>query len=494
MTMRILIVDDKLAAGKELRRYSQPGKAKRSAARGARFAKVSVSVSKSAAKSKRGAKHAPPCATIDLADQPEQAAIILDALGIALLNRGCQDGAKLIELARKTRLATVGEDHPSTAASNLSYARVLRERGEYVEAGTVADQALRINRKVFGEQSLPVAISLNEIGIVQLRQAQFAQAEASANAGLSILQKLGLTQTDPNTTRLLDARGRAETAQGNLKAASETYDRALQLDEAQLGTRNHPKYATHLANAGLTKAALGLRKEAMSAFRKTIDVYENSLKLEAHPNLIDAYANLGAVLRMPGATKAELAEAGECLAKVLEMSIAVRGSNHSLVGNDYANYARWQYATSQPKAAVAGFRKALAIYADNVDREELPADHWFVAEALTWKGRVLVEAFPGDRAANEEAEKALHQAIDLWSTNVFAGATGSGIARACLGRAIYTLRKGDPQACEHLCAGYAAISTTFPDKAFIERVADWAREQKCNCAPADCVDTRKTSR
>ena len=488
--MRILIVDEKIAGGKELRRYAPAGKSKRSSAKGARFAQVAVSVASPPAK-KRTAKRSPSHSTIDLSDQPELAAIILDALGIALLNRGYKDGAKLVELARKTRLATVGPDHPSTAASNVSYARVLRERGEYVEAGNIAGEALRVNRAVFGDQSLPVAISLNELAVVQLRQSEFTQAEESTESGLGILEQLGLSNTDPNTTRLLDARGRAETAQGKLEEASATFASALALDEAQLGTRNHPKYATHLANAGLTKAALGQRKEAKNAFRATIAVYEKTLGLESHPNLIDSYANLGAILRMPGASQSELEESGLCLRKALEMSTKLRGSGHSLVGNDHANYARWLYATAQPKAAVASLRKALDIYDDNVNRKELPANHWFIAEALTWKGRVLVEAFPGDPKANKEAEEALRRAIDLWSDNVFAGAQGAGIARACLGRAIYALRGGDdPDACNELCAGYAAIATTFPDKSFVKRVAGWIKQQGCNCESSDCAGAK----
>ena len=94
---------------------------------------------------------------------------------------------------------------------------------------------------------------------------------------------------------------------------------------------------------------------------------------------------------------------------------------------------------------------------------------------------MLVESFTGNEAANTEAEKALRRAIELWSDNVFAGAQGAGIARACLGRAIFELRGNDPQSCKELCAGYAAIATTFPDKSFVKRVAGWIEQQGCNC-------------
>ena len=486
MPMRILIADDDIASAKDLRRFfPATKKSKASSVRGARHVEASVSMTdpRKRSKVKRGKKSE--CQTLDLADQPELAAVIYDALGVALLNRGCEDGAKLIERARKIRLATVGENHPATAASNNSYARVLRERGDYLGAFTAANDALHVNRKVYGDTSLPVAISLNELSIVQLRQSEFDTAMKSAQEGLDILEKAGLADSDPNTTRLLDARGRAETAQGKLKEANATFAKALALDEKQLGTRNHPKYATHLANAGLAKVAGGARAEAINAFRKAVDVYENVLGLASHPNLIDAYANLGAILRMPGASGAELKEAGSYLEKALDLSTKTRGANHSLVGNDHANYGRWLYATQQPKAAVARFEKALGIYEGNVKRSALPPNHWFIAEALTWKGRVLVEAFAASRAALENAETTLRRALEIWSTNVYAGETGIGIVRACLGRAIHLLRADDPEACEQLCAGMAAIGSTYPDPAFVKRVAGWSKEQGCDCAPPE---------
>src|SRR5262249_17316025 len=69
----------------------------------------------------------PPGAPLDLQDQPEQLAATLDALGLALLNRGClAEGRRLIELAYQIRLRHFGKDHPATAASRMSRARAMR--------------------------------------------------------------------------------------------------------------------------------------------------------------------------------------------------------------------------------------------------------------------------------------------------------------------------------------------------------------------------------
>src|SRR5262245_51841239 len=77
----------------------------------------------------------PPCPPCSLHDQPELLATVLDAIGMALLNRGCiEAGSKFVIAARDIRLAHFGKSHPFTAASYNSYARVLRIRDELIEA------------------------------------------------------------------------------------------------------------------------------------------------------------------------------------------------------------------------------------------------------------------------------------------------------------------------------------------------------------------------
>src|SRR5918999_1033486 len=310
--MRILIADDSMVTAKALRplleRISKRGLAKAIAKGAPAAGKLVVSCAPRKLR-KRAAECA--CSGLDLGDQPEHAATILDALGIALLNGGClEEGSALVELALKIRRQFFGDEHPATASSLDSLARVERERGKYDEAETAARAALRINRAVYGENGLPVAISLRELGFVQVHQGRFAGADESAKEGLRIIDALGLTQTDPNTTRLMDVRGRAEHGLGRLPDAVTTYDALLKIDLKQLRTKNHPKYATHLANFALVKESLRQRRDAERAYRNAIELYGKTLNRPCHPNLIDALANLGSLLRTPPATAAQLKEAG----------------------------------------------------------------------------------------------------------------------------------------------------------------------------------------
>ena len=129
---------------------------------------------------------------------------------MALLNRGCiEAGSKFVIAAREIRLAHFGKNHPFTAASYNSYSRVLRIRDELIEAEKEVGKAIVINRKVYGSSGLPLAANFNELGAVRLYQGDFRGALKAAERGLAILKKCGVYNEDPNTSRLLDVKGRA---------------------------------------------------------------------------------------------------------------------------------------------------------------------------------------------------------------------------------------------------------------------------------------------
>jgi tetratricopeptide (TPR) repeat protein len=487
--MRILIADDELAKSPQLRSLfgaGAKGRNKQRATAGTpEIGRVIVARSQpkqrgKAVKGRAGAGQQQNVC-IDLGDQPEQAAALFDALGIGLLNRGMlEEGSVLIELALRIRRKFFGNDHPATALSLNSLSRVQRERGEYAAATDTANDALRINRRVFGDRGYPVVASLLELALAQLLQGLFKEALGLAETGVGILRDLGLLDSDPNTTRLMDVIGRAQCALNQLVAAADTYKTLLDLDRKQLGTRQHPKYATHLANFGLVLEAQKKRKAAAKTYLNAIDLYENTLNRDRHPNLIDTYANLGSLLRTP---PADLKASGRYLEKALELGISVRGDSHLLVGNDHANLARWHYDSGSPDNARKGFGRALDIYSQNVSKRALPPDHFFIAEALTWQGRIAVER--NTPAGGKEAEPLLRRAIEIWPAQLGAGSVGEAMATGYLGRALGLQGNQADEACRLLCEGYRALrGNPQASPAVIKQFAQWIKEQGCDCGPA----------
>ncbi|HKR33908.1 MAG TPA: tetratricopeptide repeat protein [Steroidobacteraceae bacterium] len=325
----------------------------------------------------------PPCPPCSLHDQPELLATILDAIGMALLNRGCiEAGSKFVVAALEIRLAHFGKKHPYTAASYNSNARVLRIRGELIEAEKEVGKAIVINRKVYGSSGLPLAANLNELGAARLYQGDFKGALKAAESGLAILRKRGVYNEDPNTSRLLDVKGRALEGLGKLAAAASALSQALKLDEKQVGA-DHPKYATHRANLATVQELQKNLSAAREGYEHAVRVYDTVLGRTGHPNLIDTYANLGSLLVKIG----DFATAKDHLCKALGLNEQLRGADHTLVGNDHANLGRYYFASGNKQAAADEFRKALEIYKQNVKRRRLPKNHPYIEEAQTWLKR-----------------------------------------------------------------------------------------------------------
>jgi hypothetical protein len=479
--VKILVVDDTAAQMPALRALTSPGKSKKAATvkklpAGAGQLVISCLSGKRASKAEAADECA--CGAVDLYDQPEQAAAIFDAAGVALLNRGCHaQGAKLVELALKIRRRFFGEAHPTTAASLNNYARVLRERGDYAVAEETAQTALQINRRVCSGACLPVAVSLYELSLVQLAQSRFDLALASATEGLDILNKLGLADSDPYTTRLMDAIGRAQAHLRQLADAENTFKILLERDRKQVGAR-HPKYATHLSNYASVKVAQQDFRQAESFYRQALDVYMNGLNRPCHPNLIDIYANLGALLRFRNANPKELAEAGELLQKALRLDQKIRGATHQLVANDHAKLGRWRYDSGDLKGALASFAQAVKIYDKNIGLKRLDSSHPYIAESLTWQGRLLVEG--GKAAQAAQAEPLLERALVLWPARLGADSPGQAIAAAALGHAL-ALQGKDPARARQLLQYAYPIILKFvgPQNPLTARVAQWLKDVGC---------------
>jgi tetratricopeptide (TPR) repeat protein len=401
--MRVLIADDSSTLPASLQDYFGPAPAGASMDRDAApsvetvlvaFARPPAAAAAAATRSKSpgGAEDEdgcgppeplPPCPPCNLQDQPEYLATILDAIGIALLNRGCIDaGAKFIRAALEIRLRHFGKKHPFVAASYNSNARVLRVKDELIAAEKEVNKALAINVKVYGRNGLPVAANFNELGAIQLYQGDSRGAFKSAERGLAILKKTRVYPVDPNTSRLLDVKGRALQGLGKYGPAQTALERALELDEKQVGTE-HPKYATHRANLAVVQESQEDLEAAREGYEHAVRIYEQVLGRIGHPNLIDTYANLGSVLIKTG----DLTTARTHLCRALGLNRQLRGPGHTLVGNDHANLGRLFHAEGDKERSREQFLKALAIYKENVRQRRLPRNHPYIKEAKIWLKR-----------------------------------------------------------------------------------------------------------
>lgn len=418
------------------------------------------------------------CRALDLADQPEQAAAILDALGIALLNRGChQEGGRLIELALNIRRVNFGDRHPATAASFVSHSHFLRESGELAKAEEEVLKAQRIYQDVFGRGSLPFALVLLELGLIKLQQSRFRDAQRAAQDGLGILQKLGLTETDRNSTRFMDVLARAQLSLGFVKDAEQTFKRLLTLDRKQLRTEAHPKFVTHRTNSAAVLMAQKRFAEAQDLYEKDIRFYSETLKLSCHPNLIDAHTLLSSAQRRVG--DKQLQPAVESAKKALELNKKVRGEQHLRVGNSYVHLGIAEYDVSDTASALQCFSSAIVIYEQAVRDRRIDKDHLHFAEVFTWNGRILVEGSnPGSGLGSLKQAKAfLERALQIWPARLGPKSPGQGIALACLGRALFLENNNSTRARSLLDDAVEILLPVLgPDHSFFIRLEKWRAE------------------
>jgi len=373
------------------------------------------------------------CGPLDLDDQPEPLSAALDSIGIALLHRGCPtEAAPFIERALELRRRLFGDDHPTTAISWVSRARLHRLSGSLADAEADAQRGLAIHSRVYGGDGYPIVADLVELGAIQLHRGAFTAAEQSARHGLAILERLRLEQRDPDATRLKDILGHVLQTRGDYQKATSIYNEILASDRNQVG-EHHFKFATHLASFATVKLGQNNLKGAADDLTMAIDILRKDVHRPRHPNLIDMLTVLGSVQLRQGSRD----KARATLNEALELNKQVRGPESAFVGTTYVRLGRVEHDARNFSAADRNFDLAL-----NVFSKVLPSTHQFIAEAKTWKARALIES-PAladrqrpDRETLATVKRLLSEALEIWEIEFGECSVEHAIANALLGHAL----------------------------------------------------------
>jgi tetratricopeptide (TPR) repeat protein len=317
----------------------------------------------------------------DLETQPELAASIYNAAGIAYFNRGHIELArKHIERSLELRRSFFGDEHPAVAESLQSRARLHRHDGDLKAAEADIRRALGIQTRVDGRGSLAVAATLWELSVIQLESVDLAGAERSAQEGLRNIEQLYLEHCDPYVPRLLDVIARVRSSRGEHTQAAEIYSRVLHLVAEKQG-KNHPKYAVYLANLGSVEEARGNLEEAEECYRTSIGIYERIN--ERHPNLSGIYANMGIMLQAHGTERQD--EARSFLCKALLLSETIWGRDHHFHAYDQYNLARLEFEAGNLTEARRLAEAALHTYSGT------QPDGAYTASAMMLVGRAILD-------------------------------------------------------------------------------------------------------
>lgn len=230
----------------------------------------------------------------ELRPKIEQATEIMDYVSTLLVLLGMYDGAVEIrqdEIAYNTVLYGAVHDKIAISCSELAdvYERVYCK---YDVSMKLKSRAVDIDRQLYGEDNLQLAVGYDNLGFLHLKLGNFAEAESMYRKSLTIKESVS-GKAHRDVAQTANALGLLSEELGNLDAARRWYERSLDIRTRAFGP-NHPSVARSQIDMGMLllkrndpEAALGLVMQGYTALSETLG--------HAHSDVAAASNNLGLV-------------------------------------------------------------------------------------------------------------------------------------------------------------------------------------------------------
>jgi len=340
---------------------------------------------------------------------------------------------------RHGALALVGTD-----LNNLSVA--LWRRGKYDAALPLAEEALALRRRLYGDEHTDVAISLHQLGTMLMATGDLEGAERRYRESLALRRKL-LGDNHPHVAITLHMLGQLLRQRGRLEESEQAHREALAIRRAAFGD-DHVITAASMNELGIVLYSRGDWAAAVGQFQQVLKIFRRDLG-ETHPQVLTVMSNLGAALREQGA----LDRAEWVLREVLALRREALGAEHPDVASSYNNLGEVLLKRDEPAKADASFRAALAIW-----RSVLAPDHPTVAYALLGLGRAMQA-----RRRFREAEPLLREALAIREAKLDRESAEVAYVRLALGSCLVALgRFGEAEPL--LLASYPVLKQRLGDE------------------------------
>ncbi len=242
----------------------------------------------------------------------------------------------------------------------------------------------------------PSARLFNQVGLLLLEKARYAEAEPLIRRALEI-DEASLGKNHPKVATDLNNLAKLLKATNRLADAEPLMIQALEIDEASVG-QTHPKVATRLSNLAELLHATNRLTEAEPLMRRALEIDEASFD-KNHPKVAIRLNNLAQLLQDTN----RLAEAEPLMRRALEIDEASFGKNHPNVARDINNLATLLHDTNRLTEAEPLMRRALEI-----DEASFGKNHPKVAIRLNNLAGLLKAT---DRLA--EAEPLMRRALEI---------------------------------------------------------------------------------
>lgn len=301
-----------------------------------------------------------------LEDHPEVQSDLMRVLSQVYAGLGEADAGMVLAEAALEREVDRFEDKDSPELASALYTMgVLKDDvGESQESIRYHEEALAMRRRLFGEQHVEVAQSLNDLGVTLYGLQAFDTTRVVWEQALSIrMEMLGPSHRDiaESLSNLGAVYGdlfwRSEFEDEELfEQAEEYYTRALDMTKRERG-ENHPFYASNLHNLGVTLLDRGILQEAENRFVEAID--KRTLIYGRSHNVTARSINMLGRVRV---AQGRLGEAEPLFQESLDIHVDVLGPGNWIVGADHIQIAGLKLQQGQTEAAIERMLTALNIY------------------------------------------------------------------------------------------------------------------------------------
>jgi tetratricopeptide (TPR) repeat protein len=353
------------------------------------------------------------------------------------LEVACKEGANLVKRLRErlayaeskrvgkwllTSMPSVPEtDNGSFLLNAVGY--TLQQIGENRHAIAHFEQALAIDRKVFGDEYPGVATELNNLGVAYEDLGEKMKAISFFEQALVIDRKV-FGEAHPNMARDLNNLGVAWSDLGEEKKAISFYEQALAIDRKVFGDE-HPNMARDLNNLGSAWSALGEKKKAISFYEQALAVFKKAFG-EEHPNVSTLLNSLGSAWSALGEKKKAIG----FYEKALIIHRKVFGEAHPNMARDLNNLGAAWFDLGEKKKAISFFEQALTI-----DRKVFGDEHPNVAIRLNNLGMAWSDLGEKKKAISfyEQALVIDRNVFGEEHPNVARGLNNLGMAWSALG-------------------------------------------------------------
>jgi CHAT domain-containing protein/Tfp pilus assembly protein PilF len=308
---------------------------------------------------------------------------------------------ELVELRAATE-----NDRALQEARNLSAEFMLLYRaGKFDEALSHAERILEMRRKILGEESFIVAVSLNRLAIIHSIKADYARVEPLYRRALAIFEKV-LAPEHFAFGDIYNNLASLYYTTGDYEKAEVFYRRGLAIREKALGP-DHTEVAASLNNLAGTFLDREMYEQAEPLYRRAIDIRERIGGPE-DLSLVNPLSNLAYSYTLRG----DYEKAAPLYHRALNILGKKVGPYHPQYGYPLEGLARLHYFRGEYEEATPLYLRALEIRERTVGiyHPEVAASLTQIAALFAAKGD-MDGAVKYQSRANEIGERNL--ALDL---------------------------------------------------------------------------------